>query len=97
MSIPSLGCSTFSSLAFSSSQDNDTDLQQAQKVLEANQDQASSRGTDSSQETSELTTSPPTIEVSKIDCHKVTYSADWGLDKTLEVIKHCTGADKEVK
>jgi len=41
--------------------------------------------------------SPSTIDISKIDCDKVVYSADWGLDKTLEVIKHCTGADKEVK
>ena len=96
IAIPSLGCSTFSSLAFSSSQDNDTDLQQAQKALEANQDQASSSGTVSSQETSEVTTSPPTIDVSKIDCENVTYSADWGLDKTLEVIRHCTNAEKEV-
>jgi len=40
--------------------------------------------------------SPSTIDISKIDCHKVTYSADWGLDKTLEVIKYCTGSDKEV-
>jgi len=97
MSIPSVGYPTFSSLAFSSSQDNDTDLQQAQKALEVNQDQTSSRDTDNSQESSEVTTSPLTVDVSKIDCHKVTYSADWGLDKTLEVIKHCTGADKEVK
>lgn len=41
--------------------------------------------------------SPSTIDISKIDCHKVAYSADWGLDKTLEVIRHCTGADKEVR
>ena len=41
--------------------------------------------------------SPSTIDISKIDCEKVTYSADWGLDKTLEVIKHCTGAGKEVR
>jgi len=41
--------------------------------------------------------SPSTIDISKIDCDKVVYTADWGLDKTLEVIKHCTGADKEVK
>ena len=40
--------------------------------------------------------SPSTIDISKIDCEKVAYSADWGLDKTLEVIRHCTGADKEV-
>lgn len=40
--------------------------------------------------------SPSTIDISKIDCGKVTYSADWGLDKTLEVMRHCTGADKEV-
>ncbi len=37
--------------------------------------------------------SPSTIDVSKIDCEKVTYSAEWGLDKTLEVLRHCT--DKE--
>ena len=41
--------------------------------------------------------SPSTIDISKIDCEKVTYSADWGLDKTLEVIRHCTGANKEVR
>ena len=40
--------------------------------------------------------SPSTIDLSKIDCEKVAYSADWGLDKTLEVMRHCTGADKEV-
>ncbi len=40
--------------------------------------------------------SPSTIDISKIDCEKVVYSADWGLDKTLEVMRHCTGADKEV-
>ena len=39
--------------------------------------------------------SPSTIDFSEIDCHNVTYSADWGLDKTLEVLRHCTGADKE--
>ena len=97
IAIPSLGCSTFSSSAFSSSQDNNTDLQQAAKALEANQDQASSTDTDSSQEASEVTTSPSTLDIAKIDCDKVVYSADWGLDKTLEVIRHCTGADKEVK
>ena len=37
-----------------------------------------------------------TFDLSKLDCNKVVYSADWGLDKTLEVIRHCTGADKEV-
>ena len=41
--------------------------------------------------------SPSTIDISKIDCEKVVYSADWGLDKTLEVMRHCTGADKEVR
>ena len=41
--------------------------------------------------------SPSTIDLSKIDCEKVVYSADWGLDKTLEVMRHCTGADKEVQ
>jgi hypothetical protein len=41
--------------------------------------------------------SPSTIDLSKIDCEKVAYSAKWGLDKTLEVIRHCTGADKEVR
>ena len=40
--------------------------------------------------------SPSTIDLSKIDCDKVVYSANWGLDKTLEVIRHCTGADKEL-
>ena len=40
--------------------------------------------------------SPSTIDLGKIDCDKVVYSANWGLDKTLEVIRHCTGADKEV-
>ena len=32
--------------------------------------------------------SPSTIDVSKIDCEKVAYSANWGLDKTLEVMRH---------
>ena len=41
--------------------------------------------------------SPSTIDISKIDCEKVAYSADWGVDKTLEVMRHCTGADKEVR
>jgi hypothetical protein len=41
--------------------------------------------------------SPSTIDLSKIDCKKVVYSSNWGLDKTLEVIRHCTGADKEVR
>ena len=41
--------------------------------------------------------SPSTIDLSKIDCNKVVYSGNWGLDKTLEVIRHCTGADKEVR
>jgi hypothetical protein len=36
------------------------------------------------------------FDLSKIDCEKVVYSADWGLDKTLEVMRYCTGADKEV-
>ena len=40
--------------------------------------------------------SPSTIDVSKIDCDNVVYSSNWGLDKTLEVIGHCTGADKEI-
>ena len=40
--------------------------------------------------------SPSTIDISKIDCDKVVYSANWGLEITLEVIRHCTGADKEV-
>ena len=41
--------------------------------------------------------SPSTLDLGKIDCDKVAYSKDWGLDKTLEVIRHCTGADKEVR
>ena len=41
--------------------------------------------------------SPSTIDLSKIDCENVAYSADWGLDKTLDVMRHCTGADKEVR
>ncbi len=41
--------------------------------------------------------SPSTIDISKIDCEKVAYSADWGLEKTLEVMRHCTGAYKEVR
>ena len=41
--------------------------------------------------------SPSTIDFSKIDCEKVVYSANWGLDKTLEVIRYCTGADKELR
>ena len=47
--------------------------------------------------TSMSSLSPSTIDISKIDCEKVVYSADWGLDKTLEVMRHCTGADKEVR
>jgi hypothetical protein len=39
--------------------------------------------------------SPSTIDLSKIDCDKVVYSANWGLDKALVVLRHCTGADKE--
>ena len=41
--------------------------------------------------------SPSTLDLGKIDCDKIVYFADWGLDKTLEVLRHCTGADKEVK
>ncbi len=97
--IPLLGYSTFSSSAFSSSLDNNTVLQQSQKASEANQDQESSTDTDSSQEASKVTRgnasmsslSPSTIDISEIDCDKVVYSKDWGLDTTLEVIKHCTG------
>ena len=37
-----------------------------------------------------------TFDFSKIDCNKVVYSGDWGLDKTLAVMKHCTGGEKEV-
>ena len=40
--------------------------------------------------------SPSTIDLGKIDCDKVVYSANWGLDKTREVLRHCTGADKEL-
>ena len=40
--------------------------------------------------------SASTFDLSKIDCEKVVYSADWGLDDTLAVMRHCTGADKEV-
>ena len=40
--------------------------------------------------------SPSTIDLGKIDCDKVAYSANWGLDKTLEVLRHCTGADNEL-
>jgi hypothetical protein len=29
--------------------------------------------------------SPSTIDISKIDCDKVVYSANWGLELTLEV------------
>ena len=96
IAISSLGFSTSSNSAFSSSQDNNTDLQQVQKAVESNQNQESPTGTDNSQEASQVTTSPTTIDVSKIDCEKVAYSADWGLDKTLEVIRHCTDAEKEV-
>jgi len=41
--------------------------------------------------------SPSTLDLGKIDCEKVVYSANWGLEKTLEVIRHCTGADKEIR
>lgn len=37
-----------------------------------------------------------TFDLSKMDCNKVVYSADWGLDKTLAVMKYCTGGEKEV-
>jgi hypothetical protein len=37
-----------------------------------------------------------TFDISKMDCNKVVYSADWGLDKTLAVMKYCTGGEKEV-
>ena len=46
--------------------------------------------------TSMSSLSPSTLDLGKIDCDKVVYSADWGVDKTLEVIRHCTGAGKEV-
>ena len=39
--------------------------------------------------------SSSTIEVSKIDCEMVACSANWKIDKTLEVMRHCTGADQE--
>ena len=39
---------------------------------------------------------PSTFDLSKINCEKVIYSADWGLDNTLAVIRHCTDGDKEV-
>ena len=42
-----------------------------------------------------LSLSPSRFHLSKINCEKVAYSAKWGLDKTLEVMRHCTGADKE--
>ena len=45
--------------------------------------------------TSMSSLSPSTIDIGKIDCEKVVYSADWGLDKTLEVMRYCTGADKD--
>ena len=78
IAIPSLGCSTFSSSAFSLSQDNNTVLQQSQEALEENQNEASSTGTDSSRRASEVTVyvSPSTIDINKIDCDKVAYSAD---------------------
>ena len=41
--------------------------------------------------------SPSTLDLGKIDCDKIVYSADWGLDKTLEVLRHCTGADRGSK
>ncbi|MGC2430158.1 MAG: hypothetical protein WA393_03875 [Nitrososphaeraceae archaeon] len=45
--------------------------------------------------TSMSSLSPSTIDIGI--CEKVVYSADWGLDKTLEVMRYCTGADKEVR
>jgi hypothetical protein len=58
--VPSLAFSTFNSLALSSSPDNSTVLQQAQKALEANQNQSSSiigiqATKDSSQAASKIT------------------------------------------
>ena len=41
--------------------------------------------------------SASTFDLSKIDCEKGVYSANWGLDNTLEVMRYCTGADKEVR
>ena len=40
--------------------------------------------------------SASTFDLSKLDCNKVVYSADWGLDKTLAVMKYCIGEEKEV-
>ena len=36
------------------------------------------------------------FDLSKIDCEKVVYSADWGLDKIVAIIRYCAGAEKEV-
>ena len=55
IAIPSLAFSTVSSPAYSLSQDNNTVLQQAQKALEANQNQALSTVNDSSQVASKIT------------------------------------------
>ena len=46
--------------------------------------------------TSMSSLSPSTIDIGKIDCEKVVYSADSGLDKTLESNADAAhGADKE--
>ena len=37
--------------------------------------------------TSMSSLSPSAIDISKIDCEKAVCSADWGLDKTLEVMR----------
>ena len=36
------------------------------------------------------------FNLENIDCNNVTYSADWGPDKIVGVIKHCSGAEDEV-
>ena len=36
------------------------------------------------------------FNLENIDCNNVAYPADWGPDKIVGVIKHCTGAEDEV-
>ena len=36
------------------------------------------------------------FDLKNIDCNNVTYSADWTFNKTLAVMKFCTGGEKEV-
>ncbi|MGA7978065.1 MAG: hypothetical protein WB975_12590 [Nitrososphaeraceae archaeon] len=36
------------------------------------------------------------FNLGNIDCNNITYSADWGPDKIVWVMKHCIGAEEEL-